>query len=119
MKNTILFFLGIILFSCNNPKIEGKNYIEPIKIGMSNEKVIELIGKPSNIEDLGSFTDENGITTKIENWFYGNNQSLTFKNNVVTGMDYNIRITNEKIQHTIDSAKAAENRTDNNFIQQK
>ncbi len=108
---TVYFFLTI---ACNtskkDPKVvtEGRNYLESIKIGMTKNELVNNIGKPDSIVDLGRVTDEYNYTQHIEIYFYGSNQSATFINDTVNALDYNIKQTEARIKYRMDSAKAAQ-----------
>jgi hypothetical protein len=105
----------MLLTACNQSNqstdeivIEGINYLEGISINMSKKDLIERIGEPDSIVDLGRVTDENQYTQHLETYFYGPNQSVTLINDTVRSLDYNIKQTEARIQHRIDSAKAAQ-----------
>ncbi len=74
---------------------------------MSKDQLIQQAGKPDTIVDLGRVTDEHDYTQHLELYFYGSNQSVTLINDTVDALDFNIRKTETRIQHKIDSAKAA------------
>ena len=74
---------------------------------MTFTEVLEVAGFPTEKVNVGSVTDEFGHETKTEEWHYGDNQMVVLENGVVSGVDLDIRSTYQKIQHIIDSAKAA------------
>jgi hypothetical protein len=111
--NTLLLSC-ILINACNSGEqqkdiiIEGKNYVEQAQTGMSKDNLITYIGKPDSIVDLGHVTDENNYTRHLEIYFYGSNQSVTLINDTVNAIDYNIKQTEARIKHKMDSAKAVQ-----------
>ena len=115
MKIVLLFFYTALIFfpllfsSChqqaktNSPQHD----LSKIKKGMSFTEVLELAGFPDQKINVGSVTDEFGYQTKTEEWHYGDNQMVVIVNDTVNSIDLDIRSTQEKIRHIIDSAKAA------------
>ncbi len=117
-KILVLFTISIISMlllavSCqNNPGsemvIEGRNYLEGVTLKMSKEELVQRIGQPDSIVDLGRVTDEHNYSQHLETYFYGINQSVTLINDTVRALDYNIKQTEARIQHRMDSAKAVQ-----------
>ncbi|HZG00681.1 MAG TPA: hypothetical protein VEY71_06745 [Chitinophagales bacterium] len=77
---------------------------------MSYNDVLSITGEPSTKDDLGTATDENGDTTRIVIWYYGDNESVTFVNGKVNDVDTDIATTRKRIEHIMDSAKNAQQR---------
>lgn len=84
--------------------IEEHNYLESVKQGMTKQELINQIGMPDSIIDLGRVTDENQYTQHIITFFYGTNQAVTLINDTISGLDYNIKETEARIRARIDSA---------------
>lgn len=101
-----LFFL----FACNNiPKNPNDNEaLSEVKTDMNMKAVEDLAGKPATVQDLGVATSETGDTTHLVQWNYGNNQNVMFTNGKVSGVDLDMKASQEKVQHIMDSARAAE-----------
>ncbi len=74
---------------------------------MTFEEVEAITGLSYTIEDLGKSETENGDTTHLIQWFFGTNQSIMFTNGKVSGVELNIKASQERIQHIMDSAQAA------------
>ena len=74
---------------------------------MSFTDVLDSVGFPDKKINVGTVTDEFGHQTKTEEWHYGDNQMVVIINDTVNAVDLDIRSTYNKIQHIIDSAKAA------------
>ncbi len=73
---------------------------------MTFEETEAITGISYKVEDLGKAETENGDTTHLIEWLYGNNQSIMFTNGKVSGVELDIKATQERIQHIMDSAKA-------------
>lgn len=69
--------------------------------------VVEIAGLPDEKINLGVATDEFGLQTKTEEWHYGENELIIIVNDTVNAVDTNVKSTYQKIQHIIDSARAA------------
>lgn len=116
--------IGCSLFSCNTPQkqhSQSSNPLSRVQLEMSKLEVIETAGEPTNREDYGSMvnadtvTDEaTGIktiridTTHYEKWSYGENMEILFTNELVSGVDTNIMMTQQRLQHKMDSARQVE-----------
>ncbi len=74
---------------------------------MNYIEVLETAGIPDKKIFVGTVTDETGLQTKTEEWYYGENQLIVIVNDTVNAIDTDISSTYRKIQHIIDSARAA------------
>lgn len=122
MKKIFILLFAVLFFSCNShEKTEGDpNYngsLEKIQNGMTFEEVESVTGLSYNVEDLGKSETEAGDTSHLIQWLFGTNQSIMFTNGKVSGVELNIRATQERIQHIIDSAKASGGENGNAIIQ--
>lgn len=109
---TIYFSVALaqFCFSCNNTGNKSGSLpssLSKVKIGMNYIEVIETAGIPDKKVFVGTVTDETGLQTKTEEWYYGENQLIVMVNDTVNAIDTDIRSTYRKIQHIIDSARAA------------
>ncbi len=97
------------ILACNNSKTKYPQQpdISNVKVGMSFTEVLEVAGFPTEKLNIGTVTDEFNHQTKTEEWHYGNNQLIVIVNDTVTSIDADVESTNQKIQHIIDSARAA------------
>ncbi|MEO6169049.1 MAG: hypothetical protein ABIO46_10265 [Chitinophagales bacterium] len=84
-----------------------ENKLSKVKIGMTFIEVLEVAGIPDEKINVGVTTDPFGLQTKTEEWHYGENQLIIIVNDTVNGIDLDVQRTYQKIQHIIDSAKAA------------
>ena len=101
----------VLMLSCRgnmNKDMEYNESLEKVKHEMNFADVEVLAGKPTSVENLGTSVSETGDTVHLVQWFYGKNQSVIFTNKKVTGVDLDMKATQQHIQHIIDSAKAAE-----------
>lgn len=113
MNKILILLLLAIVYSCNsNTKTEGEpdynDSLEKIENGMTFKEVESITGIANKVEDLGKSETETGDTTHLIQWFYGTNQSIMFTNGKVSGIDLDMKASSERIQHIIDSAKAAD-----------
>lgn len=74
---------------------------------MTYIEVLEVAGIPGKKIDVGIVTDEFGLQTKTEEWYYGDNQLIVIVNDTVNAIDLDVKSTYQRIQHIIDSARAA------------
>jgi hypothetical protein len=109
----IIFFsvaMALFCFSCNNNGNKSESApasLSKVKIGMNYIEVLETAGIPDKKIFVGTVTDETGLQTKTEEWYYGENQLIVIVNDTVNAIDTDISSTYRKIQHIIDSARAA------------
>ncbi len=112
MKTILALLITFSFFSCGNSAEEKKSSnpdynssLEKVEKGMNMDDVDKIAGRPSRMEDLGvSQTDTKA--THIVQWYYGNNQSVMFENEIVVGVDLDIEATQKKFQHMRDSVEA-------------
>ncbi|MEP7127275.1 MAG: hypothetical protein ABI729_00350 [Chitinophagales bacterium] len=107
---TFCFFFSIFFISsCNNSSKDTstQNKLTSIKPGMSYIDVVEIAGIPDQKINVGVTTDEFGLQTKTEEWHYGDNQLIVIVNDTVSSIDLDLKSTYHRIQHIIDSARAA------------
>lgn len=121
-KNVVLIsiiFLSLhFSFSCKSSykrpvavNLEGKKIdLHDIKKGMSPIEVMKILGLPTEKNLLGSVVDEKGNQTITDYWKYGSNAAITFVNDSVNFIDYDIISSTAHVQHIIDSAKAVEDK---------
>lgn len=106
--------IGIILFiyfgCADRTGTPSKFNLEKVKKGMTIDQVRSVAGEPTAIEMLGTVTDEQGEETKMIIWYYGDNETVTYFNDTVNSIDTDLRASNERIQHIMDSAKRADER---------
>ncbi|MBK6482784.1 MAG: hypothetical protein IPG01_06540 [Chitinophagaceae bacterium] len=108
----IIFFsvaMTLFCFSCNNTGNKSgsaPSSLSKVKIGMNYIEVLETAGIPDKKIFVGTVTDETGLQTKTEEWYYGENQLIVIVNDTVNAIDTDISSTYRKIQHIIDSARA-------------
>lgn len=107
-------FLSVVMalfcFSCSNSGNKSgsaPSSLSKVKIGMNYIEVLETAGIPDKKVFVGTITDETGLQTKTEEWYYGENQLIVIVNDTVNAIDTDISSTYRKIQHIIDSARAA------------
>jgi hypothetical protein len=106
----ISILLPVFIFSCHgspDKSIPTEPDLSKVKTGMSYIEVLEVAGFPDEKINVGTVTDEFGQQTKTEEWHYGNNQLVVIINDTVNAVDLDVRQTYQKIQHIIDSARAA------------
>ncbi len=111
MKQLVFLSAFVFLFACNSKTHTDPNYnaaLEGVKTDMGFKEVEDLTGKPASVEDLGTSTSETGDTSHLVQWYFGTNQSVMFTNGKVSGVELDIKVSQERIQHIIDSAKAAD-----------
>lgn len=78
--------------------------------------VANTIGTPDTIIRVGVMLDEFGSQIKTDEWWYGKNIVIVMVNDTVNAIDPDAIATDKRIQHIIDSAKAADG-NNNIFIQ--
>ena len=74
---------------------------------MTEKQVWDIAGQPTLREDMGMAVDENNDTTHYVIWRYGDNESVTFLNGKVNDVDTDVKATRDRLQHIMDSARAA------------
>lgn len=102
--------MALFCFSCSNSGNKSGSVpssFSKVKIGMNYIEVLETAGIPDKKVFVGTVTDETGLQTKTEEWYYGENQLIVIVNDTVNAIDTDISSTYRKIQHIIDSARAA------------
>ena len=70
--------------------------------------VMKLAGAPDTIIHLGIVEDTFRNQTKTDEWQYGENQIVVIVNDTVNAIDLHAMETQRRIQHIMDSARAAE-----------
>ena len=75
---------------------------------MPFDVLLKIAGAPDTIIRRGIVYDQFSNQTKTDEWYYGNNQIVLIVNDTVNAIDLNAEATRQKIQHIIDSARAAE-----------
>ncbi len=107
-------FLSVVMalscFSCSNTGNKSESApssLSKVNIGMNYIEVLEKAGIPDKKVFVGTVTDETGLQTKTEEWYYGENQLIVIVNDTVNAIDNDISNTYRKIQRIIDSARAA------------
>jgi hypothetical protein len=105
----LVFFVAATLsFACNRSGKKASQFrLDEVKKDMTEKQVWDIAGQPTVREDLGMAVDENNDTTHYVKWHYGGNESVTFLNGKVNDVDTDVKATNERLQHIMDSAKAA------------
>ncbi|MBK9732111.1 MAG: hypothetical protein IPO83_12645 [Chitinophagaceae bacterium] len=103
------FFFIFSISSCKNSSTDNstQSKLANIKPGMSYLDVVEIAGIPDQKINVGVTTDEYGLQTKTEEWHYGDNQLIVIVNDTVSSIDLDLKSTYQRIQHIIDSARAA------------
>lgn len=104
------FLLSCLLLSCGNAGKQPAtttSRLAGVKTGMSFIDVIEIAGFPDQKINVGTTTDAYGLETKTEEWHYGDNELVVIVNDTVVSIDHDLQATYRRIQHIIDSAKAA------------
>ena len=81
---------------------------QPVDPTVGVIRVEDLTGKPASVDDLGTATSETGDTSHLVQWYFGTNQSVLFTNGKVSGVELDIKASQERIHHIMDSAKAVE-----------
>jgi hypothetical protein len=106
MRDSLIIVAALLLvISCNAKKSAYK--LDKVEKKMTYEQVEKIAGKPTNIEDLGVSSSENGDTIHLVAWYFGNNESVTFINGLVDNVDIDRAATQKRLQEIIDSAKQA------------
>jgi len=70
--------------------------------------VLSIVGAPDTIVHLGVVMDTFSNQTKTDEWYYGPDQLIVIVNDTVNAVDLHARETQARIQHIMDSARAAE-----------
>ncbi len=103
--------LATLQFACHSSspkKITPVFDLSKIKTGMTFMEVANSIGTPDTIIHLGVMLDEFGSQIKTDEWWYGKNIVIVMVNDTVNAIDPDAIATEQRIQHIIDSAKAAD-----------
>ena len=111
MKQLVFITAFIFVLGCNSKTRTDPNYnatLEEVKTNMSFKEVEDLTGKPASVDNLGTATSETGDTSHLVQWYFGTNQSVIFTNGKVSGVELDIKASQERIQHIMDSAKAVD-----------
>jgi hypothetical protein len=109
-KSFVSVFLLLSFCSCHQTTTKNStpsHDLSKVKVGMSFTEVLEFAGFPDEKVDVGTVTDEFGHETKTQEWHYGDNQLVVIVNDTVNAIDLDVKSTYQKIQHIMDSAKAA------------
>ena len=111
-RKVIYWFLLIscLVGSCRLADPDAKEQppgFDDIRTGMSYLEVAEAAGIPDRKVNVGTVTDEYGLETKTEEWYYGDNCLVVIVNDTVQAIDTDLQGTYNKIQRIIDSARAA------------
>ena len=119
MKFFIPFLFLLTCLGChsaNQPAISHvdsmaivKQYMAKVKKGMKPEEIKSLIGEPTSTEDLGSVISVD--TVHLVKWSFGDNMELMFVNDTLSSIDTNVMLSQQRLQHIIDSARQAEKKT--------
>ena len=104
----LIVLLLVACHSSSTKNSSGLRDLSKIKIGMPFDVVLKLVGAPDTIIRRGIVYDEFSSQTKTDEWYYGKNQVILIVNDTVNSVDLNAEATRQKIQHIIDSARAAE-----------
>jgi hypothetical protein len=106
-----LFSLAVFI-SCSSRSVHhSAQKTDPhagIHRGMNYIDVLKQIGFPTKMDDLGTITDSLGFQTHTIEYIYGDNIIITMVNDTVASIDTNAQQTMQRIQHIMDSAKAAQ-----------
>ena len=111
MQQLVFITAFIFVLGCNSKTHTDPNYnaaLEEVKTNMSFKEVEDLTGKPATVDDLGTATSETGDTSHLVQWYFGTNQSVLFTNGKVSGVELDIKASQERLHHIMDSAKAVE-----------
>ena len=111
----LIVLLLVACHSSSTKNSSGLRDLSKIKIGMPFDVVLKLVGAPDTIVRRGIVYDEFSSQTKTDEWYYGNNQIVLIVNDTVNAIDLNAEATRQKIQHIIDSARAAEGNSTHSF----
>ncbi len=129
-------FVIVLLFliSCNT-KTENNssdnNPLSKVQLKMTKQQVIDIAGKPTQQDDYGTINNIDTITSAnsekiavtysnhFEKWSYGQNMEIMFTNDLVSGIDTNIVMTQQRIQRRIDSARQVERQIQEQLSRQK
>jgi len=108
-----IFFCLVVfssLLACHSsPKNENATSLfEKVKVGMKFTDVLSIVGAPDTIVHLGVVMDTFSNQTKTDEWYYGPDQLIVIVNDTVNAVDLHARETQARIQHIMDSARAAE-----------
>ena len=103
-------YLILVPSACNtfSKKENSGSTLSKVKIGMTYPEVLDVAGAPDTIIHLGVVMDTFNNQTKTDQWYYGPDELIIMVNDTVNAIDLNARETQQRIQHMIDSARAAE-----------
>ena len=107
----LMSFFLIGFSSCHSYSsghVELQHDLSKIRTGMSFVEVLQVAGAPDTIYHVGVYLDSMFNQTKTDEWHYGNNQIVVIVNDTVNAIDLNAEATQRRIQHIIDSARAAD-----------
>ena len=102
--------ISLLVGSCGHADKDAEGQppgFDKIRTGMSYLEVAETAGIPDRKVNVGSVTDEYGLETKTEEWYYGDNCLVVIVNDTVQAIDSDLRGTYKRIHYIIDSARAA------------
>jgi hypothetical protein len=74
------------------PEAEKKNTVADIAIGMPDEKVRALLGKPSKVDVLNT-----ELGARMEDWWYGSNQMIRIEGGQVIRIIPNVKAEQEML----------------------
>jgi hypothetical protein len=103
--------LLVVFTQCHSSKRQNESMekdLSKIKIGMTFVDVIRIAGAPDTIIHRGIVEDTFHNQTKTDEWQYGSNELVVIVNDTVNAIDLNADETQRRINHIMDSAKAAE-----------
>lgn len=87
---------------------------------MTKQQVVDIAGTPTQKDDYGTIINMDTVTsaasdkiiktdsTHFERWRYGPNMEIMFTNDLVSGVDTNIIMTQQRLQQRMDSARQVE-----------
>lgn len=105
----LLFLIALCFFVACKPGKKASLYkLDDVKKEMTVNEVKQITGNPTMVDDMGTATSENGDTTHIVVWHFGNNESVTFINGKVNDVDTDNAATQKRLEHIMDSAKNAQ-----------
>ena len=111
MRVVLVSFCFILAQSaCNtfSKKENSGSVLSKVKIGMTYPEVLDAAGAPDTIIHLGVVMDTFSNQTKTDQWYYSPDELIIMVNDTVNAIDLHARETQLRIQHMIDSARAAE-----------
>jgi outer membrane protein assembly factor BamE (lipoprotein component of BamABCDE complex) len=83
-----------------SPNASAPSMLDSLRLGMSEEDVIRLVGEPTNKETIG-----NNPKVPMEDWWYGDNQKVRMVNHQVNVVVKDVARQKELMQQLMEAKK--------------